>query len=115
MADTYLKLRPYGDGYSVVETDRTDSPLFFTRYFVGNNPSADTFSTGVGSADYIAFIVGMNFDNAGTVFQSAYMEETYETWHIAWDVAENLGSDAFFDVLFISRGLCAEVDQPLNP
>ena len=112
MVDTFLRLRPYGDGYSVVETGRTDSPMFFTHYVVGSQVSAAHFDTEVSTTNYVAFLVGMSFNNNGTVFQAAYMDGSGATWFITWDVAESLGSSAFFDVLFVSRGLCAEVVEP---
>lgn len=112
MADTFVQLRPMGSGYTFADTGRTDSPMFTTHYVVGSQTSADNFDTQVSTDTYLAFLVGMSFDNAGTVLQSAYMDGSAATWFIVWDVADALASDAFFDVLFVSTGLCSVVDQP---
>lgn len=113
MADPFLILRPYGSGFTMVPTGRSDTTLFTCRVVVGAQLPQAIYPLTVSTVDYKAFITGMSFDNDVTV-TSVTMEPTgddSELWAISWFVDGALGSNAYFDVLFVSTTLCSTVDQ----
>lgn len=110
---TYMRLRPYGDGYSVEGTEgRKDSPMFVKRFMPPPaQPATGTLDTGVSIDDYSAVVAGWHFDNAAATTIHIYMHKNTMSgfWEIKWEFAAGSGANPFFDIFFAARGFCADV------
>lgn len=105
MTDTFVRLRPFGDGYTLVSTGRNDAPMFHVRFLVAATATSP-HDTEVLTSDYLAAIAGFNFDGAADEVTSLYMDPDTGSghWFLYWDTNATFGTDAFIDVLFISKG-----------
>ncbi len=111
MSETFLILRPYGSGYSVVPTERNDSPIRRERFTIGVHPGAIVFDTGMPHTEYSACLAGWSFDTPVYPLD-LYLEKnlTSGMWDIVGTASGATGAGAFVDVIFLSHGICAPLD-----
>ena len=115
---TFLILRPYGSGYSVVPTERDDAPIFHRRYIpLAPLPPFGTMDTGIKHEDYCACVCGFKLNDPGVWASALYMEKNMTSgfWDITWIFSGSSGPtvppgpgypSVFFDITFTAHGLC---------
>ncbi len=113
MADHMMLLRPYGPGYSVVETDRTDTAMMNKRIPLVPGSLSGVYNTDVSHDDFCASVSEWFFDSPASGPLEIYFTKNLLSgfWDLNWGCTVPTGLLGYIRVLFIARGFCSETDM----
>ena len=116
MAENFIILRPTGSGYTLVPTQRSDSPMCSVRY-IFNTPAFGPFVyvTNMRVADWCACVCGWDLNNPGGQITAIKMREGTQFWELTCFFPQPTGPGWCVDITFTSHAFCKELTEVTVP